>query len=185
MSDRSLTGYDTHDALTGRPIRQVYSYDVNAAGGQGEVVCVSCNPTGARPEGEDRDTLNNGLGGVSGRAGQGIAANVPGWTPYSSGFALYQSRYLTSEGRVFFDSSDALVAQDINNARDVYEYEPAGVGGCTEASATFHTSSGGCVDLVSSGTGVGESAFLDASQTGDDGFPHRRPARADRSRLGP
>ena len=37
---------------------------------------------------------------------------------------LYQSRYLSNEGRLFFNSADALVPHDSNGREDVYEYEP-------------------------------------------------------------
>ncbi len=47
MSQRSLTGYDNHDALTGNPDEEVYLYRA----GTGALVCASCNPTGARPVG--------------------------------------------------------------------------------------------------------------------------------------
>ena len=60
--------------------------------------------------------------------------------------------------------------QDTNGNTDVYEYEPAGVGGCTPASTTFNTATGGCVGLISSGVASGESEFLDASATGADVF---------------
>jgi hypothetical protein len=74
---------------------------------------------------------------------------------------------------LFFDSADTLVPQDTNGKEDVYEYEPEGVGGssgCTGASATFSKASDGCVGLISSGASSEESAFLDASETGDDVF---------------
>jgi hypothetical protein len=45
---------------------------------------------------------------------------------------------------------------------NVYEYEPAGVGTCAKAE--------GCVALISSGTSENESAFLEASVSGDDVF---------------
>jgi hypothetical protein len=44
---------------------------------------------------------------------------------------------------------------------NVYEYEAAGVGSC---------SSGACVSLISSGTSSNESAFLEATPTGNDVF---------------
>jgi hypothetical protein len=44
------------------------------------------------------------------------------------------------------------------------------VGDCTEASSTFSAASGGCVSLISSGTSKEESAFLDASENGNDVF---------------
>jgi hypothetical protein len=106
--------------------------------------------------------------------GQWVAANIPGWTPYINGTALYQSRYLSDTGRLFFNSSDALVPQDTNGDEDVYEYEPTGTGpvtgGCSEAAGTFVPAARGCVGLISSGVASGESAFLDASTTGGDVF---------------
>jgi hypothetical protein len=82
----------------------------------------------------------------------------------------YQSRYTFDGGRVFFDSYDALAPQDVNGTEDVYEYEPAGVGGCSRSQATFSEASGGCVSLISSGESSEESVFLDASETGGDVF---------------
>jgi WD40-like Beta Propeller Repeat len=166
MSQRSLTGYDTRDAVSGQPDEEVYLYDASTGG----VVCASCNPTGARPDGlraSGRDGLTLGdriWGGVW------VAANIPGWTPYRGGTALYQSRYLSDSGRLFFNSSDALASQDVNGTEDVYEFEPPGVGGCTNSSASFSVRSGGCVGLVSSGGSSEESGFLDASATGGDVF---------------
>lgn len=82
-------------------------------------------------------------------------SSIPGGTPFASGRASYQSRVL-SEGvdgnRVFFDSADALVPQDTNGQEDVYEYE------------------NGNVYLLSSGTSTSRSAFVDASENGDDVF---------------
>jgi hypothetical protein len=173
MSDRSLTGYDNHDALTGLPDEEVFLYDAQGNGGAGRVVCASCNPTGARPAGVEYQKLQSGLTGSEAsnfRASQGIAASVPGWTPFQLDDARYQSRYLSAQGRLFFASSDALVPQDINRNEDVYEFEPAGVGDCTTASSTFSEVSGGCASLISSGTADGESGFLDASATGGDVF---------------
>jgi hypothetical protein len=53
---------------------------------------------------------------------------------------------------------------------DVYQYEPEGVGSCTPANATFSAGTDGCVGLISSGISSNESAFMDASETGDDVF---------------
>ena len=83
---------------------------------------------------------------------------------------MYQTRFLSSSGRLFFTSPDALVPLDTNGLEDVYEYEPVGVGSCTGASSAYSERSGGCVSLISSGTSGGESAFLDASESGDDVF---------------
>lgn len=171
MSQRSLTGYDNRDAVSGEPDQEVFLYHAATGAGEvGSVVCASCNPTGARPHGAVGEHLKlaGGFGVWSRNAS--LAANVPAWTRYTGSAALYQSRYLSDAGRLFFDSSDDLVPQDTNGTEDVYEYEPPGVGSCTSASTTFGGASDGCVDLISSGTSPQESAFLDASESGDDVF---------------
>jgi hypothetical protein len=174
MSQRSLTGYDNRDAVSGQPDAEVYLYDANA----GRVVCASCNPTGARPLGAEYRKLEPGAGGLAGgppglwNSNGWIAANVPGWVQYEIGpeGAAEQPRYLSNSGRLFFDSGDALVPQDVNGTEDVYEYEPPGVGSCTSVSTTFNERSDGCVDLISSGTSAEESSFLEASENGGDVF---------------
>jgi hypothetical protein len=83
---------------------------------------------------------------------------------------MYQPRALSDGGRLFFNSSDALVPQDVNGQEDVYEFEPEGMGSCTASSVTFNPRSGGCVSLVSSGTSSEESGFMDASEGGHDVF---------------
>ncbi|MCL2769630.1 MAG: hypothetical protein FWD42_05910 [Solirubrobacterales bacterium] len=168
MSQRALTGYDNRDAASGVPDEEVYVYDAPT----GRLVCASCNPTGARPSGVEYAKLNGRLAGGDRMwpENQWLAANIPGWTPYSLSESLYQSRYLSDSGRLFFDSSDALAPQDINGNEDVYEYEPPGVGNCAVNASTFSARSGGCVGLISSGVAQGESAFLDASENGSDVF---------------
>jgi NHL repeat len=173
MSDRSLTGYDNRDAVTRAPDEEVFLYDSEGDGGAGSVVCASCDPTGARPAGVDYAKLKEGLAGdreARFALSQGIAASVPGWTAFKRGQARHQSRYLSDAGRLFFDSSDGLVAQDVNHNLDVYEFEPAGVGSCSSVAAGFSSVTGGCVGLVSSGAAAGESGFIDASESGDDVF---------------
>jgi len=166
MSDRSLTGYDNRDAASGKPDEEVYLYHQGTG-----LTCASCNPTGARPEGYEignNARLNDSQGIWPSSAW--VAANVPGWTGFNVAYARYQSRYLSDSGRLFFNSSDALVPQDVNGTGDVYEYEPPGIGNCTSASVTFSERSGGCVDLISSGRSPEESGFLDASENGGDVF---------------
>ncbi len=70
--------------------------------------------------------------------------------------------FLADTGRVLFQTSEALLARDTNGLQNVYEWEPEGVGSCQ--------SSPGCLALISSGTGDGESTFLGASTSGDDVF---------------
>jgi hypothetical protein len=190
MSDRDLTGYDTRDALSGRLDEEVYLYDAKTR----RLVCASCDPSGARPVGEELGDEGHNMpvaGDDQGWATSSwFAANVPGWTEYSLGKALYQSRYLSNSGRLFFNSRDPLVSQAVNGTWDVYEYEPEGVGGeasrcgssTQSGSEVFKVASSfevegvrgeegaGCVALVSSGESPDESAFLDASETGGEVF---------------
>jgi sugar lactone lactonase YvrE len=166
MSDRSLTGYDNRDAVSGRPDQEVFLYDAASR----RLVCASCNPTGARPHG----TVGAGeftlLDQHNIWVGRSVAGVIPGWDVVSLGEGVYPSRALSDNGRLFFDSVDALVPQDVNSTSDVYEYEPPAVGSCTPASASYSARQGGCVDLVSSGISSEESAFLDASESGNDVF---------------
>jgi hypothetical protein len=160
MSSRRLTGYDNLDSQSGQPDEEVFLYDAEA----GKLTCASCNPTGARPHGVFDSGVFPGLL-VDRRelwARKWIAANIPAWTSVDIVHATYQSRYLSDDGRLFFMSADSLVKGDINGTEDVYEYEPANQKHCTAPS--------GCVALLSSGESSQESAFLDASSSGDDAF---------------
>ena len=173
MSDQSLTGYDNVDVNGGLPDEEVYLFDAAT----GKLVCASCNPAGQRPEGVfeaeegSPERLPKLL--VDQREvwpDRWLAGSVPGWTSDELLTALYQSRYLSNNGRLFFDSPDPLVSADVNHKEDVYEYEPADVGDCQAgvagASETYEPGTGACVGLISSGTSSQESAFLDASATG-------------------
>jgi len=170
MSTRSLTGYDNRDARSGARDAEVYLYDSTT----GHLSCASCNPTGARPHGvfdPPREFLPHlRVDQPSSWRERWLAASIPGWTSQSLEIALRQPRYLDDSGRLFFNSADALVPADTNGVMDVYEFEPPNVGSCTDASATYSPTSGGCVSLISSGTSEEESAFLDASESGDDVF---------------
>jgi hypothetical protein len=192
MSRRSLTGYDNRDAVSGEPDQEVYLYD----GETGRLSCASCDPTGARPLGvryhapvTEEENMPLEGGSKTWKRQMWIAANVPGWTAFGgSGNAesVYQSRYLSSSGRLFFNSRDGLVPKDVDGTGDVYEYEPEGVGDCGhgasdgavvfKAGGAFAGEDGsgvegaGCVGLISSGDGSEEAAFLDASETGGDVF---------------
>jgi hypothetical protein len=175
MSEKSLTGYDNRDANSDVSDEEVFLYDA----GNNKLVCASCNPTGARPVGvfeggayEERLVdYTRGLW-----ENRWLAANIPGWTTTNLSTALYQSRYLSDSGRLFFNSDDALVPADVNGTEDVYEYEPAGVGSCQppgygqSASIVYSERIDGCVGLISAGTSSEESAFLDASESGGDVF---------------
>jgi hypothetical protein len=167
LSHRSLTGYDNTEAQHGEcegringtnfsetgPCSEVYLYDFST----GTLSCASCDPTGTAPTG---------------------GASVPGW-PYTFGAgyekeAFYQPRYLTDEGRLFFNSPDALVPLDVSKQSEVFEYEPQGAGTCTESTSSgselYVPSEHGCVALISTGTAAEGSRFLEASETGGDVF---------------
>ncbi len=176
MSNRPLTGYDNIDANSGQPDEEVYLYDAEA----NRLACASCDPTGARPVGvfdhgnllsDERDVwgeISQGLG-HNAKYGHWLAGNIPGWQGGGSP-PVFQPRYLSDSGRLFFNSPDALVPQDTNGLEDVYEYEPVGAGDCAVGGVAFRERVNGCVDLVSSGTSSAESAFVEASENGDDVF---------------
>jgi hypothetical protein len=168
MSNASPTGYDNVDQRSGKRDEEVYLYDASAHG----LSCVSCNPTGARPVGVfDTEESGEGLGLLVDRrkvwAALGrehwLAGNIPGWTAQSLTSALFQSRYLSDSGRLFFNSPDHLVPQAANGKENVYQYEPSGLGSC-------ESPTGGCVSLLSSGSSDKESAFLEATPDGSDVF---------------
>jgi phosphodiesterase/alkaline phosphatase D-like protein len=167
MSAASLTGYDNVDAspeAKGARDEEVYLYD-SATGG---LRCVSCNATGARPVGVfDTEGVGEGLGRLVDRRkiwfGHWLAGSIPGWTAENLTSALIQSRYLSNEGRLFFNSPDTLVPQASNHKENVYEYEASGLGSCG-------SSSGGCVFLISSGESPRESAFIEATPDGSNVF---------------
>jgi hypothetical protein len=178
MSRESLTGYDNEDATSKAPgermDEEVFLYDSVAE----RLVCASCNPSGARPEGvfdpgqTNEGGAGEGIGLVVDRVGtwnagepmvdHWLAGSVPGWTSAALATAVYQSRYLSDNGRLFFNSPDHLVPAASGAKGKVFQYEPAHTGGCG--------SEGGCVGLISSGTSDHESAFLDASEGGNEVF---------------
>ena len=167
MSAASPTGYDNVDAnpeAKGARDEEVYLYDSASS----SLRCVSCDPTGARPSGVlDTEGVGEGIGLLVDRRkvwfGHWLAGNIPGWTAQNLTGALYQSRYLSDEGRLYFNSPDDLVPAAENGKEDVYEYEPAGVGSC-------QSPSGGCVALISGGSSDRESAFVEATPSGSDVF---------------
>jgi hypothetical protein len=120
---------------------EVYVYSADTA----TLACASCDPRGARPIG---------------------AAGIPGAVANGSGAMatdVYKPRALSATGnRLFFDTVDALVAEDTNSGPDVYEWDADGVGGCPRLV--------GCVALISSGRSVEGATFVDAGADGSDVF---------------
>jgi len=152
-SSAVLTGFDNRDAASGLPAAEVYRYD----SGSGELRCVSCNPTGARPTGTNLGTSTEP---------RPAAARLPGWE-----INFHSPRVLSSDGsRVFFESIEALVPTDTNGAWDVYQWEAPGKGTCSTDDPTYGAEAGGCVDLISSGRSSADSTFLDADPSGESAF---------------
>jgi hypothetical protein len=141
LSVASLTGYDnTGPCLAGfnpiSPCVEVFLYDSATQ----TLTCASCNPTGEHPLGSSE--LRQILGAV---------ASMP------------QPRYLTDEGRLYFDSRDSLSRLDTNEGvEDVYQYEPEGVGTCEHEA--------GCVSLISAGHEAIDSNFLAMDEDGKNVF---------------
>jgi hypothetical protein len=152
----SLTGYDNTYSFERYPgeifishATEVYVYEADT----GKLTCVSCDPNGA-PLPVTTDAQAAELHGVG------------GYLPVSFS-NTYQPRVISEEGdRVFFNSTQPLVAQDTNGHEDAYEWERDGTGSCQQ--------SGGCVYLLSGGTSTDYSYFLDASASGDDVFIETR-----------
>ena len=128
MSIDPLTGYDNGDPSSRfKQDFEVYVYDVETHA----LACASCDPSGERPVGSS-------------------------WLPVygNAHFVAFtrQPRWLSEDGRVFFDSDNAIIPADSSDAQNVYEYE------------------GGNVYLISSGTTPRASYFDDASPSGNDVF---------------
>ncbi len=158
VSNGSPTGYDNVDAVSGKIDYEVFLYDATADGGAGQLVCVSCNPSGARPEGREWDVRSSD--------GRWAAAWIPPWTNQ-----LYAPRVVSDDGtRVYFNSFESLVSNDSNDAQDVYQWQAEGQGGCTQALTTHVPSAAGCISLVSSGESPEDSELVDSSASGDDVF---------------
>jgi hypothetical protein len=140
LSQGELTGYPNEGET------EVFLYGPPPGGSVPILTCVSCNPSGERSQG---------------------GAMIPGTRPDGTGAGatdVYRPRVLAASGeRVFFETSDSLVAQDNNGGvTDVYEWEADGEGTCTRG--------GGCVQLISGGHGARDSYFLDADESGDEAF---------------
>jgi hypothetical protein len=92
-------GYDHGNCNDPFGCREVYVYNADA----NEVVCASCNPSGAPA------TVNARV----------VAEEFHGAAAVTS----YLNRAVTDDGRVFFSTAEALVPQDSNGRSDAYEYD--------------------------------------------------------------
>jgi hypothetical protein len=123
-SAESLTGYRNQG------FSQVFVYEAEANDGEGILSCVSCRPNGTPAHGDSAVPMT-----------------------YQGGVGNDLSRALSEDGRrVFFNSADALLPQDVNGEHDVYEWEA------------------GRLRLLSSGTSAAPSDFVGSSESGDDVF---------------
>lgn len=157
-SIEQLTGYDNsslNEGLSGLgPEHEIeaFVYDANA-GPVGRLYCASCSPAGAPPAREHE------VGNASER---GAGTYLP-----ISLAPTYMRRWLSDDGRrLFFDTSQPLVARDTNGKQDVYEWEQEQSSGCPVATSK----SGGCITLLSGGDSSDASFLLDADSTGDNVF---------------
>ena len=156
ISSASLTGYDNTDLENGQADVELYLYDATANGGDGRLLCISCNPSGARPAGID----------IAGAATLWAA----GWIPAPQN-NLHETRVFSADGsRLYFESSDALVLSDTNATTDVYQWEAPGTGTCTVEAPSYSPANGGCIDLVSTGQSPRPSGFVEADPSGENVF---------------
>jgi hypothetical protein len=123
-TESRLTAYDNTDALTGAADGEVYRYDSQLK----TLTCVSCNPDGEAPDGP------SGFPGPPARQERNLQPGA------------------FDDGNVFFNSSDALVPEDVNGKQDVYEWKS------------------GRPYLISSGNGSDPALYASASKNGEDIF---------------
>jgi hypothetical protein len=128
-----LTGFDNSDASTGEADQEIFLYDATGE----ELSCVSCDPSGARPTAPAsiRQPEKDKIAGPNPPQGPGRL-----------------QRFLTDDGRVFFDTANALLPQAADGQSNVYEYAQ------------------GALNLISSGSAAGGSYFYEASPSGSDVF---------------
>jgi hypothetical protein len=168
MSDRSIptanfpAGYNNNDVATGVPDTEVYEYSVptqaeEEAGGDGTLLCGSCDPTGTQPIGGAL------IGGITVQL-YGSVEERTSLAGISSPF--YRARALSDNGaRLFYTASvptfvHGHLGQLIEPFEKVREYEADGEGSCTTP--------GGCQYLISSAANGESDSFLGASADGSD-----------------
>ena len=151
-SNQKLTDYDNEGTY------EFYRYSA----AEDDLLCVTCNPSGRAP-----------IGAPALRS-----IDKPTKAQFSPSIL---TRNLSADGnRVFFETSEKLVAADTNGdascdslngvgpptfCQDVYEWEAKGSGTCHS-----EAQNGGCLYLLSTGTGTDPAFFADASPSGNDAF---------------
>ena len=92
-----------------------------------------------------------------------VSCKLNGKPPTGEVTGSHNGRYMTDDGRTFFETEDALVAQDTNEARDVYEYvdgRPQLITGGTAASN----------EIFGIGTVMAKPGLIGVSSNGLDVF---------------
>jgi hypothetical protein len=139
-NDQAVDGYSPE--VNGEKLEEVYVYDYASD----SLACASCDPR-HEPTPATYIATEEGKGGFL----------PPSWSN------TFLPGWLSSDGgRVVFDSSEPLVAGDVNGEPDVYEWERDGEGSCGLAA--------GCVFLLSGGTSESGSWLAAESASGDDVF---------------
>lgn len=106
------------------------------------VLCVSCDPSNAAPSAD--------------ATFQEVRLPI---------FATTLIPNITEDGRkVIFQSQDRLLPEDANAVQDVYEWKAPGAPGCQSVN--------GCLGLISSGQGEGNSSLYGMTEDGHDVFLH-------------
>ena len=89
---------------------------------------------------------------------------------------------LSSDGRVFFNSTEGLVDRDLNENEDAYQWEPKGFELGQGAPACRRD--GGCVELLSTGTSPFTVELLGISRDGTDAYFFTRDRLAEEDENG-
>jgi hypothetical protein len=121
---------------------EVYRY---ARDEQPQLLCLSCNPTLSAASGDAHLQIPALVDPLAVIAGRTPAHNVS-----------------DDGGKAFFQSSEPLVATDVDGKQDVYEWEAQGVGGCQRLD--------GCVSLISSAHSSEPEYLYAATPSGNDVF---------------
>lgn len=142
--DGSVLVFQSHAELTGYDSGghgEIFRYEAAAEPGE-RLICVSCNPSG-----------------IDASADASLGSLLPD-SPLA--YAQLLSNVTAAGRSVVFESLDRLLPQDVNSARDVYEWQARGVEGCTRPD--------GCLALVSSGQSESDSFLYAMTLDGHDIF---------------
>jgi hypothetical protein len=146
-SRASLTGFDNHQSSPSTLCSGNHTLGgrcaeiyLYKANGAGELSCLSCRQSGLPSNMALIPSLEGGLGGIDDRP-----------------------RAISDDGeRAVFTSPDPLLGRDTNAEYDAYLWQEEGNGFCQRPA--------GCLSLLSTGTGGGESYAAGLSADGDDAF---------------